>query len=291
MKTVYEQLTVMSIEQKTMDNFYQSCLILFDCPWSRYAFTHEEMDEILTRSMRFYDGPNPEKRKRAWATYVDLIGHMVLARKIVNQRALVGFCVLNNLLFDWEDNLCSLQTIDEMVNEIETIVKDYFPENFQRQVYTSWVNAAYCYYIDRKYNIKEKVCNDPDELYHFFRLSDAGIIPFLIALTVVYEDRDLLYITAQEYVSGLGMKPFMHVNDVFSFNKEINDKELANEVVIRLTKTAISTETLLQDLLNEIEISIDKIKELFPELYPVFIFWLRGNLEWSYITYRYHDNK
>jgi hypothetical protein len=291
MVVVHEKLRVKFLEHQVMKDFHEDCGALFPCNWSRYVFSPDELDSILTRSLKFYNGPNPDKRKLAWLTYIDLVGHMVLAREIVNRRALLGFCILNNLLFDWEDDLCSLETMDELIDEINDIVLDFFPEKFQHQVYSSWVNCAYCYFINRRFEIKEKVCNSSEEMFHFFRLSDGGIAAYLIALISVYDDRDLLHIVAQEYTLNLLMKPFMYVNDVFSFNKEITEEELANQLMILLAGTNLSLDQILKKMLVEIIQNIDSLKLLFPEFYGVFIFWLRGNLEWSYVCSRYHKKE
>lgn len=282
---------LLPIPENTIADFHKSCVKLFDCPWVKYHPPEEVTEEIITRYRKLYEslnGPDPDKRRRSWQAVNDINDYMILGRPIEDIRTYIGHCILLIFSFDWDDGAYN-QPISAILDGIETIANEYIPKKYRHEVCAFWGKFFYCCTIDWKYDIKTKICRKRGELFNAFRLTDGGIMAFFSSFAAVYNDRELVYITAQDYTLSQLMKCLMFVNDVFSYNKEIKENEVSNHLQIEFIDTNASIDLQLQETLQEISVNLENLRFLLPEQYPVYVHWIRGNMEWSFATSRYRE--
>lgn len=289
-KTIYMDLMprkVPNLTYSAINSFYKECVELFDCPWIKYNFPEPEVQQMINRCLQYYNSSvGADKRIISWRTFMDLVGQTCKRSDVINYSALTGLGLLNNFAFDIEDDILSISAY-EALDIVNTLVKENFPEEFQSQVYTSWATYVYNFILGKQYNIKEKIFRKAPELYIHLRCYDGGVHPYMICLAAAYKDPQLLYIMSQTYTLHMVTICLIYINDVFSFNKEIEVNELANHLIIKQSKTNIHPDLLLEETLKDLSTCVSHLKLLFPDKWEVLSWAFRGNLEWSFSTHRY----
>jgi hypothetical protein len=172
----------------------------------------------------------PKLTDERWICYMTMIEFMVSSRNIKSKMMYVGVIALNNLTFLWDDLSDDIveRNLALGIEEAKRITEKYYEPQHHDLVFNATKQWVHYDTRIRRMNTKKLLFGSSVDTYWKFRLIDSGTNYFILVSAPIYKDDFYLELAKMMIPSHVNLVGYMFVNDVVSFNREKQQKEVAN---------------------------------------------------------------
>jgi len=283
------------------ESLIRYCLLRFEAFFSQHIphlpqrvnlLDANDYAEIIKENNNFFNKALgifvPNER---WMEYIKFCEWTVSARNIKSKKMFVGNVVFHNFFFLWDDLADDVveRYYEDAVKEISRIAKKYYEPQYQDSVIRECLHWITYETKLRKTQILKRLFNTSLSMYWNSRMMEGGSHMWIALTAPIYCNDDYLRWASTTIPSQLITKGMFFVNDVVSFNKEIQQKENPNSLYFADLLIREKFIHFSEAHLKEIGEDIQAIKSLPEPAQSILLDGLYGNFLWTRDTPRYKN--
>ncbi|WP_280405131.1 hypothetical protein [Nocardia brasiliensis] len=187
-----------------------------------------ELREIITACNAAIAPFGRRVSDRRWISYLDVV-HGQSERRVVDREAFKAVCILNNILFIWDDLDPRLKDLELLLPKIRAICERYYCN--MDDVWWAYQGVRSWLVHDRSFSdsreLTSVMCRDLEN-YTRLRVTDLGPDWWMKASYPIYRDPDFTEHCRSGLAAWLTVRPLFIVNDLYSYDREHELGELKN---------------------------------------------------------------